>query len=160
MKSTIVGTAAICLLLISGVTGAQNVYTWIDENGVTSYGETPPDNARSVVRTDVRYSRTKRADPADLQARAEEEQAYKDAVDTRKQQEREEVADAKDLAAKNERIRKQNCQVAMDRSQKYNQAHRLYRATEGGGREYLTDQELDEQRAAASLAIDEWCSKK
>lgn len=157
MKATIVGTTTICLLLISGMAGAQDVYEWVDENGITSFGETPPDSARSVVRTDVRYSRT---DPAAVQARAEENQALKDAVDTREQQEGEDAADAKKIDAENERIRKQNCQLAMDRAQKYDQARRLYRAMEGGGRDYLTDTELDEERAAANLAVNEWCSRK
>lgn len=157
MKATIIGTAITWLLLVSGVTSAQDVYKWVDENGVTSYGETPPDNATSVVRTDVRYSRT---DPGTVQARAVEQQAYKDALETRKRQEREEAADASDLAAKNDRIREENCQTAMDLAQRYSTARRLYRETEGGGREYLTDQELDEERASANLAVNEWCTKK
>ncbi|MBT8444230.1 MAG: DUF4124 domain-containing protein [Gammaproteobacteria bacterium] len=157
MKATTTVILAICLLLISGVTGAQDVYKWVDENGVTSFGETPPDNARSVVRTNVRYSRT---DPVAVQARVEENQAYQEAVDTRKQQEGEEAADAAKIDAENEQVRKQNCQLAMDRAKKYEQARRLYRAMEGGGRDYLTDQELDEERAAANLAVNEWCSKK
>jgi len=157
MKATIVGTATICLLLISGMAAAQDVYTWVDENGITSFGETPPDNSRSAVRTDVRFSRT---DPAAVQARVEEKKAVTDAVSTRKDQQQEDADESKQVAAENERVRKQNCQLAMDRAQKYDQAHRLYRATEGGGRDYLTDQELDSERAAANLAVNEWCSKK
>ena len=81
-------------------------------------------------------------------------------MDTRKSQEQEEADQARDTAAANEKIRKQNCQIAMDRARKYDQARRLYRATEGGGRDYLTDKELDEERAAANLAVNVWCSKK
>ncbi|MFW2404277.1 MAG: DUF4124 domain-containing protein [Gammaproteobacteria bacterium] len=157
MKATIVGTATICLLLLSGMSAAQGVYKWVDENGVVSFGETPPDSAQSVVRTDVRYSRT---DPAAIQARIEQNQAMKDAVDTRKRQANEDADDAKSIAADNEKVRKQNCQLAMDRARKYDTAHRLYRATEGGGRDYLTDKELDEERAAANLAVNEWCTKQ
>lgn len=157
MKATMVRTATIWLLLISGIAAAQDVYQWVDENGVTSYGETPPDNAQSVVRTDVRYSRTV---PVAIQSRAEERQADNDAVDTRRRQEREEAAETRNTAAANERIRKQNCQIAMDRARKYDQARRLYREIEGGGREYLTDTELDEERASANLAVNEWCSTK
>lgn len=156
MKAKLNGFGLLTLVLLAGMAAAEGVYKWVDENGITSYGETPPDNL-PAERTDVRFSRT---DSATLQARLEEQKAVSDAVDARKQNEREAAADVKQLDAENEKIRKQNCQVALDRQRKYDQAHRLYRATEGGGREYLTDAELDAERAEANRAVNEWCSKK
>ena len=66
-----------------------------------------------------------------------------EAVETRKENERQE-ADAKaQVDAENQKIRAANCELALDRQRKYDQAIRLYRPTEDGGRDYLTDQELD-----------------
>ena len=156
MKAKMIGSGLLSLALVSGMAAAEDVYKWVDENGITSYGETPPDHLPAEL-TDIRSART---DKAALQARLGEQTAVSDAVDTRKQDDREAVANAKTTKEANEQIRKQNCQLALDRQTKYDQAHRLYRAMEGGGREYLTDAELDGERAEANLAVNEWCSKK
>jgi len=156
MNAQLVGSGLLSLVLLSGMAAAEDVYKWIDENGITSYGETPPDHLPAEL-TDIRSART---DQAALQARLGEQRAVSDAVDTRKQDDREAVANAKTTKEANEQIRKQNCQLALDRQTKYDQAHRLYRASEGGGREYLTDAELDGERAEANRQVNEWCSKK
>jgi len=156
MKAQLIGTGIVGLLLLAGVASAQGVYRWVDENGVTSYGETPPDGV-DAVRTDVRFSRT---DPSALQARLDDRRAVKDAVDTRKRQDREEADEAKQVNAENDKLRKENCQLARDRQRKYEQARRLYRMQEGGGREYLTDAELDSERAEANRQVNEWCSQQ
>lgn len=156
MKATLIGSGLLTLMLLSGTTAADDVYKWVDENGITSYGETPPSNATSV-RTDIRVRRT---DPAVLQARLAEQSAVADAVDTRKRLEQEDADNAKNIDQENAAIRKQNCQLAMDRQRKYDSAIRLYRPTEGGGREYLTDQELDSERAEANRQVNEWCSRR
>lgn len=156
MKAQLVGTCILSLLLVNGIASAQGVYRWVDENGVTSYGETPPDGV-SAVRTDVRYSRT---DRAALQARLDEQQAVNEAIGTRKRQEREDANEAKQTDAANEKLRQENCRLAMDRQRKYDQAHRLYRMQEGGGREYLTDAELDSERAEANRQVNEWCGQQ
>ena len=49
------------------------------------------------------------------------------------------------------------CESARDRLERYETAHRLYRPLEDGEREYLSDEELDAERAAARQSVDEWC---
>ena len=156
MKATLIGSGMMVLVLLSGAVAAQGVYKWVDENGVTSYGETPPDGV-AAVRTDVRFSRT---DQAALQARLDDQKAMNDAVATRKDNERKEADEKAQIDAENQKVREANCQLALDRQRKYDQAIRLYRPTEDGGREYLTDQELDAERAEANRAVNEWCSKR
>lgn len=156
MRATLTGALMLCLALLSGATGAQGVYKWVDEDGVTSFGETPPDGVEAV-RTDIRFSRT---DPAALQARLDEQKVVKDAVDTRKRQELQQSEEQRAIDVENEEIRKQNCQLALDRQRKYDQAIRLYRPTEDGGRDYLTDAELDAERAEANRQVNEWCSQR
>lgn len=155
MKMQLIGTGIVGLLLLAGVASAQGVYRWVDENGVTSYGETPPDGVEAV-RTDVRFART---DPSEVRARLEDQRAVQDAVDTRKRQDREAAEDEQQVNAENEKLRKENCELAMDRQRKYDQARRLYRMQEGGGRDYLTDAELDAERAEANRQVNEWCSQ-
>lgn len=156
MTAKMVGPALLSLVLVAGAAGAQDVYKWIDDEGVTSYGETPPDGV-PAIRTDLRYSRT---DRVVLQERLEEQQALKQAAATRRGQEREAADEAKTVAEKNQQIRRQNCELAMQRQEQYSQARRLYRPTEDGGRDYLTDDELDAERAEAIRAVSEWCDQK
>lgn len=160
MNAKLTGSGLLILFLLSAMAmttaAAQGVYRWVDENGVTSYGETPPDGVQAE-RTDVRYDRT---NPVRLQARLDEQRAVSDAIATRKDDEREVADEKKQIDAENEKIRAANCQLALDRQKKYDEAIRLYRPTEDGGRDYLTDQELDSERAEANLAVNEWCLKK
>ena len=68
-------------------------------------------------------------------------------------------------AAKAERLkvlaeREAFCAAAKDRMAKYGSAQRLYKPGPDGERIYLTDEELDVERANASRAVDQSCSKK
>lgn len=155
MKTTLTGSILFALLLV-GSAAAQGVYKWVDENGVTSYGETPPDGM-PAVRTDVRFNRT---DSAALQARLDETQARNDAVETRKENAQKDADEKARVDAENEAARQANCQLALERQTKYDQAIRLYRPTPDGGREYLTDEELDNERMQANLAVNKWCLNK
>lgn len=161
-KLTGFGFLTLFLVLATATAAAQNiylaqgVYKWVDEDGVTSYGETPPDGV-PAVQTDIRYSRTS---PVAMQARLEEQKAVSNAVATRKEDESRAVDEEIRIEAENKKIREANCQLALERQKKYDEARRLYRPTEDGGRDYLTDQELDAERAEANLAVNEWCMKK
>ena len=61
---------------------------------------------------------------------------------------------AKELTEKDKADR---CLKARERYEKYTMSLRLYEDTPNGGRRYLTDAELDSQRAAAKAAMDELC---
>lgn len=54
--------------------------------------------------------------------------------------------------------RKKNCEIARERQQRYTLSRRLYRETESGEREYLSDAEIDEARARAAQEVEDWCS--
>ncbi|MFQ5636166.1 MAG: DUF4124 domain-containing protein, partial [Gammaproteobacteria bacterium] len=108
MSAKLIGSGILGFLLLSGPAAAQDVYKWIDNEGITSYGETPPTDGE-VVRTNIRIRRT---DPADLQARVSGRQAANDAVTTRKRNQRKAAEEDKQEAAENAAIREQNCQAA------------------------------------------------
>ena len=42
----------------------------------------------------------------------------------------------------------------------YNQAQKLYKPGPNGDRIYLTDEELDAERADAQRVMEEWCSEE
>ena len=153
MRVTAIALAA----LVLGTTGASaqefSVYKWVDDDGVPHYTDRPP-ASEDATRTGVRSQRT---DPNAVMARveqqseqlAEERAALQDAEDA------EGEAAAERAQTRDER--EENCQRARDRAETYNTARRLYRPMADGSREYLTDQELSDARAAADEAVNTWC---
>ena len=78
---------------------------------------------------------------------------------------REDMTETEANVAKAERLkvlaeREAFCAAAKDRMAKYGSAQRLYKPGPDGERIYLTDEELDVERANASRAVDQSCSKK
>ncbi len=150
-------------LLVLGVAGTfaavavaqeSSVYTWVDEQGVPHYSDQPPADV-SATELPIRFRRTDRGMiQASSQAKAELEAASA----LREGQ----AADA-DAAAEADRQkllaeRASNCQQSQERVAKYSSAMRLYRPGPNGERVYLTDEELDAERADANRAVDQWCA--
>jgi catalase len=107
-----------------------------------------------ATRTGIRSQRT---DPSAVMARAEqrsEQFSEQNAAREKAGTAADEDAEARKKTADE---RKANCDQAQERSQNYRTARRLYRPQADGSREYLTDQELSEARAAADDAVNTWC---
>lgn len=131
----------------------QVIYKWVDEQGVTHFSEQPPldvDAERTVV--SLRYTNRQA-----LQSRLENNARKNTAIATRKQHEKEQAAEDQAKNDSNQQVRTDNCERAKTRVLTYNSARRLYRPLEDGERDYLTDEELDSQRANAQKLVDEWC---
>jgi hypothetical protein len=160
MKTVFVGLLLAGLISMSGIALAQSaylpqdVYKWLDSDGVTHYAAQAPLGVQSES-TGVRVRSTNQES---LQARAADQTARIDASNTRSQQEREISAENKATAKQNRDIREQNCAQARQQQKTYNEARRLYRTLENGDREYLTSDELDGERAGANSQVQEWCS--
>jgi len=143
------------LSLVALTAGAQefNVYKWVDDEGVPQYTDRPP-NAAEATATGIRSRRT---DPSAVMARAEQEARQESQqADTFNAAEDEASSTAAERAQTLDE-RRANCARARERAETYNTAQRLYRPLPDGGREYLTDEELDNARNAADQAISAWC---
>jgi len=150
-------------LLLVGMAGAfavaavaqeSAVYKWVDAQGVPHYSDQPPLDV-AATEMPIRFRRT---DRGIIQARSQEKSELEAAAAVREGQE----ADA-DAAAEAERQRllaerANNCKISRDRVAKYNTAMRLYRPGPNGERIYLTNEELDAERADANRAVDQWCA--
>jgi hypothetical protein len=148
---------AICILFIGTmpVMSADDVsvYRWVDANGVPQYTDRPP-NLAEASETGIRSRRT---DPAALQARLDSRAELNEARNSQQAE-----TDAENAASAERREvtleqRSSNCQKARDRLKTYETAHRLYRPLPSGERDYLSDGELDSARNEARQAVSEWC---
>ena len=120
----------------------------------TAYSDERPPAAAAATRTGIRSQRT---DPNAVMARTEQ-RSEQFAEQTAARQEagaaEDEAAAARKQTADE---RKANCEQAQQRAENYSTARRLYRPMADGSREYLTDQELSDARAAADEAVNTWC---
>jgi hypothetical protein len=134
--------------------GERSVYKWVDDNGVTNYAG-QPSAAHATDKTTIRFK------PTDKDATNDRVQRQNDviaAADTRRTQQSQDASQARQEKAEFEQQRAVKCDKSRATAKRYNEAHRLYRQTEDGERDYLSDQELDQERADANQSINEFCN--
>jgi hypothetical protein len=145
-------------LSVAGSLSAQTVYKSVDDAGHVAFTDRPPlQQADGDKPLDVMELQIQLTDPELIAANREASQADARAngvaADIRSKHDAE---DAVEQAAKDQK-RAENCDFAKARLTKYSQVRRLYREGDDGERAYLSDEEIDTERANAARAIDKWC---
>ncbi len=158
MKRLTVASGLLCLLLAAGfgpaaVAQEASVYKWVDAQGVPHFSDQPAADV-SAEETSIRF---RKSDRGAIQARLKAKSELAAAGDIREGLE----SDA-DAAAEADRLkvvaqREATCKAAKDRVAKYSTALRLYKPGQNGERVYLTDEELDVERANANRAVEQSC---
>ena len=145
---------ALLLAVLGTAANGAEVYRSTDANGVPTYSDRPNSNSESIHVATPRAGRagnTVAARPAAPKPNAAEPGAQPAAANAAAGE------PPQQTAAEKSAERAKNCGVARERVSKYAVAHRLYRETAGGEREYLTDGEIDEARARAAADVATWC---
>jgi hypothetical protein len=121
-------------MLVSSPASAQ-VYKWVDEQGVTHYGERPPQGQKAtpVTATPPSGAGSSQANPQSSQDWRDRDIEFQKRRIQREQQEEREA-----LAAK---TRQQRCNAAKDDLRRMESVARLYDLNEKGERVYLDDAE-------------------
>ena len=133
------------------------VYKWTDDQGVPHYSDQPPINATSEA-LPIRY---RRSDKSTAPSRPKANEAQEDTAKPDEEQNADATADAASTdREKNLAQRTATCKQAQARVANYNQAQKLYKPGPNGDRIYLTDEELDAERADAQRVMEEWCSEE
>ena len=142
-------TAAAAILALACVPATADVYKWVDDNGKVHYSDRPigddstamairsrpTDNARITAQKQARVERL--AAESEAEAQAAEEAAHN---------------------GENEARREENCRLAREAFASLQNAERLYIPLEGGGRQYLDEQQVQDRLDRASKDVDEWCN--
>ncbi len=152
MRATALLVGILSLAMMS-LAGAQTIYKWVDAEGVTNYGSQPP----LGVNAERTATRLHGANRQTLQTRINNSAEQYTADTARRQENNAQVAKNKVRAKEEQALRSENCEKAKTRKVKYNISRRLYRELENGERDYLTDDELDQERANAQKLVNEWC---
>ena len=150
------------VLLMAGLTAvatAETVYKWVDGAGQIHYTDLPPrqSDARilSVSHSQSDFGDEEGSDGDDFG----NQDGGSSTPSTTPTTPEPPVSEAAMAAAQNDaaRAKVEQCKSAQDRYQRYIDSRRLFRE-EGGKRVYLSDQELNEARARAKQAVDDYCS--
>ena len=150
------GLLVLCLAgALSAAAMAQqaSVFRWVDAQGVVHYSDQPNADG-SAEELPIRYRKT---DRAAVQARLKAKSELEAAGAVREGQQAEMDANAEADRQKVLAERQTNCKTAKERVAKYTNAFRLYKPGPNGERVYLTNEELDVERADANRAVEQWC---
>lgn len=158
---------SVMIALVAPMLVDAQIYKWKDKNGVTGYSDKPPADDARVDKVISREQASKPTPPAD--------KASKVGGNNKPNKNTETQLDSEDEAAqlrarnaeaekkKNEekaaqaRIRAENCQSAKSDYQTFAQGGRIYRMNEKGEREYFDDAALNQNKARAQAAIQQYC---
>lgn len=160
--------AAFAMAGICALAGAETVYKWVDGSGQVHYTDLPPRQGDAKILgvyqqesgdVDDLGGEDNGAGSDDSAGGDEAGGAPQAASDTPRTPEPPVSAAAMAAAeADAAKAKVEQCKAAQDRYARYRDSRRLYRETEDGKREYLTDKELTEARARAKQAVDDYCS--
>lgn len=143
-----------CLLLIPLLisTGAQagKFYKWVDEEGVTHYTETPPENSQSTV-IKTQGKTPKNADHANSRLEATRK-SLEEAIDKRK-----EKKEAGKLDVENAKVKQKNCETAKNNLKILLEHGRIKEKGEDGEYKMLADEKRQERIQKARDRIKEFC---
>ena len=151
--------SGLLVLVLSGGPGpaavAQeaSVYKWVDAQGVPHFSDQPAADA-SAEETSIRFRKT---DRGTMQARLKAKSELAAAGETREGLESDADAAAEADRQKVVAERESICRASKDLVAKYSTAQRLYRPGKNGERVYLTDEEIDAERANANRAVEQSC---
>src|SRR5690606_6780593 len=124
--------------LITSPAIASKVYKWVDENGVTNFGEHPPKNATAqVIKPNTGHS-----EPVNYDTPAPEQPA-----------EQAQVQEQPQASLKNP----ERCEIAQRNLKTLQNFGRVRVPNEDGSFHYLTEEEQQERLKETQQAVDESC---
>jgi hypothetical protein len=146
--------AGIAVMLISSHGGlADDMYKTVDAQGHVIYSDHPSSPASQHISVQVTAPNSEEA------ARLGKEQALLTADAAQQAQRAQHDAAEQTKKAAQDAALKQRCDSARDRYAVFAAGGRIFKSDEQGNRVYYSDQEIDQQRAAAKAVMDSSCSR-
>lgn len=143
---------------LTAVAAAETVYKWVDGSGQIHYTDLPPRQADAKVLGIIHQAGVvedeESGDDYDDEGNGGTTTPSGAPTTAEPPVSRDAMQAAANDAAK---AKVEQCKAAQDRYQRYIESRRLFRE-ENGKRVYLSDQELNEARARAKQAVDDYCS--
>jgi uncharacterized protein (UPF0128 family) len=142
------------MMLLAYVAIAGSVFRSIDDDGQVIFSDRPAPNGQNetvdidIVRSNKSFASEDKANESDVSA----------ADKNREELDRKAFEEQQKLQPVTAQEKAVNCATAMNKQQRYNSNHRLYKELPDSVREYLSDDEIDAARADAARTVEKWCS--
>lgn len=147
MKSVLLCNLALAGLLMSTLAGADTVYKWVDDEGVTHFSAHPPKNRQS----DQMRTKTGHSEPVDYSRRFRaEDDGERDQTDSQNQT-------AANQAGPSQEELDEACEAARQNLALVERGGRIAVKDENGERRYLDQDEIDERAEQARRIRDRAC---
>ncbi len=140
-----------CLCAMAASAGDSTLYRWVDDNGAVHYTDKPHGKAQAI---DIRSRRTDAAAVQQRNAAATEQAlavAEQDEANATQSEQR--AANTQD----EQKRKAANCARARTALAQLGTARRPYRIDEQGEHQYLSSEQIDQERVDAEAAIQEFC---
>ncbi len=150
LRSLPVFALVVALIALAQQGLSAGVYRWVDDQGKVHYGDRPPSEDKAKP---IELESAPVPEPDDDERRAKTRRLL-DAMESERNREKEQAAQAKAEKARRER----NCQVARRHVALYQRANKISRVGAEGERTYLSDEERDQALTHARSLVDRWCN--
>lgn len=125
---------------------AEDVYRWVDENGVTHFGSSPPKGQQSE-RVDAKSGHSEPVDYSEQFGSAEDETSEQDAE-----------AESEPANKTSEEDVREACRQARENLETIQNGGRIAETAEDGSRRYLSSEELAQREERARRFVEEACN--
>ena len=151
----------VLFLVASAAAMAQTTYRWDDADGQTHYSDQPPPagalNVKVIKDSGINSGDGDEDDDEDYDS--DDEPAY---VEREAEFQERQAKKAEDEAeAEKERMaeeeRKRNCDLARGNYNTISAGGRITRVNSDGEREFLSDEEIEEEKVRAREVMEQWC---
>ena len=152
--------ALLAALVLAGPAIAQQ-YKWVDKDGHTQYGDTPPPGVKATALRPPTGPSTPAAPKADAKgapaAKGPMTPAEREAEFRKRQADAQKAAEKGAKDAKDEQARQTNCQNSRQQLAELESGQRIARTGANGERYYLEDDQRAAEVGRARQLVIEWC---
>jgi hypothetical protein len=154
-------TLFFALAMVFAAAALAQQYKWIDNNGKTQYGDTPPAGVKATpLKGSSAPAAEDKAAAKDAKAAAKGPltPAQQEADFRKRQLEAEKSRDKDEKKAQDAESKRANCQSAQEQIRAFEGGQRIARTDANGERYYVDDDQRAAELAKARKAASNWCS--
>jgi uncharacterized protein DUF4124 len=145
--------ALILMVLLPAVAHAQ-LYKWVDENGHTQYSDRPPP---AGVKSEMLSKGKQATVPPPVAPKPGATAASKELDLKKRQLTAEEKQKEEEQKAKEQAAHQENCDIARARLKTLEDGGRILKYDKVGERQYMSDEEIEQQKGPARAKAEEAC---
>jgi hypothetical protein len=159
MKISLVGSLVLVAVAVFAAPAIAQTYKWVDKNGKTQYGDTPPPGVKATPLRGSSGSAAPAATDAKAASKGPLTPAEQEAAFRKRQAEAQKGRDKEEKTAQDVEAKKDNCARLQEQARMYESGQRISRTNREGERYYLEETQVaEEAKRARQLMQQQGCS--